>query len=99
MPMKNINKNNELLKLSQITMDFPGTRALDNVDFNLYQNEIHAIVRDNGAGKSTLPCGFNSTNLPVGLQIIAPKEKEVELLQASWAFENISSWHEKRPIF
>jgi Asp-tRNA(Asn)/Glu-tRNA(Gln) amidotransferase A subunit family amidase len=33
----------------------------------------------------------------VGLQIIAPKEKEVELLQASWAFENVCSWHNRRP--
>ena len=74
--MENINKNNELLKLSQITIDFPGTRALDNVDFNLYQNEIHAITEENGVGKSTLPCGFNCNNLPIGLQIIAPKEKE-----------------------
>ena len=50
-----------------------------------------------GNPAATLPCGFTSSNLPVGLQIIAPKEKEVELLQASWAFENISSWHNIRP--
>jgi Asp-tRNA(Asn)/Glu-tRNA(Gln) amidotransferase A subunit family amidase len=45
----------------------------------------------------TLPSSFTSSNLPVGPQIIMPKEKEVELLQASWAFENICSWHNRRP--
>ncbi len=33
---------------------FAGTVALDEIDFNLKQGEIHAIVGENGAGKSTL---------------------------------------------
>ena len=35
-------------------MQFPGTKALDDVDFKLLHNEVHAIVGENGAGKSTL---------------------------------------------
>ena len=35
-------------------MQFPGTKALDDVDFKLFHNEVHAIVGENGAGKSTL---------------------------------------------
>lgn len=37
-----------------IVKNFPGVRALDNVDFDLRKGEIHVLVGENGAGKSTL---------------------------------------------
>ncbi len=42
------------LTAKQITMEFPGVRALDNVDFSVCTGEIRAVVGANGAGKSTL---------------------------------------------
>jgi putative multiple sugar transport system ATP-binding protein len=46
--------NIPLLEMRNITKEFPGVKALDNVSFQVTQGEIHCLVGENGAGKSTL---------------------------------------------
>jgi putative multiple sugar transport system ATP-binding protein len=46
--------NTPLLEMKNITKEFPGVKALNNVSFRVSRGEIHCLVGENGAGKSTL---------------------------------------------
>ena len=43
-----------ILEMNNITKEFPGVKALDNVNLKVKRGTIHALVGENGAGKSTL---------------------------------------------
>ena len=48
-----------ILTAKHITKLFPGMKALDNVDFDLREGEVHILVGENGAGKK-YTCKSNS---------------------------------------
>ncbi|MBM7559362.1 ATP-binding cassette domain-containing protein [Marinitoga litoralis] len=43
-----------ILEMKNITKEFPGVKALDNVNFKVKKGEIHCLIGENGSGKSTL---------------------------------------------
>ena len=52
--MSNLATDDIILRTRGISMLFPGTVALDNVDYNVWRGKVNVIIGENGAGKSTL---------------------------------------------
>jgi inositol transport system ATP-binding protein len=43
-----------ILELENITKEFPGVKALDNIQLKVKKGTVHGLMGENGAGKSTL---------------------------------------------
>lgn len=46
---------------------------------------------------ASVPCGFTSSGLPIGLQIVGPRHSDARVLRATRAFEQARPWH--RPFW
>jgi ABC-type branched-subunit amino acid transport system ATPase component len=60
-----------ILSTQGISMLFPGTIALDNVDYRVWRGKVNVIIGENGAGKSTLAY-FCLTNTLSALSVWTP---------------------------
>jgi erythritol transport system ATP-binding protein len=52
--MSDVPVDDIILRTRGMSMLFPGTVALDNVDYNVWRGKVNVIIGENGAGKSTL---------------------------------------------
>lgn len=64
-----------IVEMRNISVEFPGVKALEGVDFTLRPGEVHALMGENGAGKSTLIKALTGVNkLATGSVFVAGKE-------------------------
>lgn len=64
-----------ILEMKGITKIFPGVKALDNVNLELYRGEVLALLGENGAGKSTLIKVLSGVFVPEEGEIILEGKK------------------------
>ncbi|GAA1523980.1 simple sugar transport system ATP-binding protein [Agromyces terreus] len=66
-----------IVEMRDISIEFPGVKALDGVDFRLFQGEVHALMGENGAGKSTLIKALTGVyKIDGGSIIVAGQERQ-----------------------
>jgi len=66
-----------VLTINDLTMDFGGLRAMDNLTLEIYQGEITALIGPNGAGKTTFFNCITGIYAPTGGDVfITPPDKK-----------------------
>jgi aspartyl-tRNA(Asn)/glutamyl-tRNA(Gln) amidotransferase subunit A len=64
----------------------------------MYLADIFTIsVNLAGVPGISIPCGFTSGNLPIGVQLIGRHFDEETILKASYAYEQATDWHRRKP--
>ncbi|HIA02102.1 MAG TPA: Asp-tRNA(Asn)/Glu-tRNA(Gln) amidotransferase subunit GatA, partial [Myxococcales bacterium] len=64
----------------------------------MYLMDIYTISANlAGIPAISMPCGFSSSKLPIGLQLMGPWFQEEQLLQVAHAYEQRTDWHQRRP--
>lgn len=64
----------------------------------MYLSDIFTIsVNLAGLPGLSMPCGFDSSGLPIGMQIIGKPLEEATILRVAYAYEQATDWHKKRP--
>lgn len=71
-----------ILKVSDLTMDFGGIRALDKLSLEVYAGEIAALIGPNGAGKTTFFNCVTGIYVPTAGEVLlsTPRKKKPVLL-------------------
>jgi aspartyl-tRNA(Asn)/glutamyl-tRNA(Gln) amidotransferase subunit A len=82
------------------TAPAPAFRIGEKIDnpLSMYLSDIFTISANlAGIPAISIPCGITSSNLPVGLQILAKPFDEEMLFRVAYTYEQNTSWHLKKP--
>ncbi|MEJ6649629.1 MAG: Asp-tRNA(Asn)/Glu-tRNA(Gln) amidotransferase subunit GatA [Burkholderiales bacterium] len=73
-----------------------GEKASDPVQ--MYLSDTFTIAANlAGLPAMSIPCGFDQTNLPIGLQLIGNYFDEAKMLATAHQFQRVTDWHLKKP--
>ncbi|MDE2727228.1 MAG: amidase family protein, partial [Gemmatimonadota bacterium] len=77
----------------------PYPTEIDGVQMETYIDWMKSCyyVTVTGLPAISVPCGFTSSGLPVGLQIVGRHEDELGVLQLAHAFEHATGTWKRRP--
>lgn len=90
-----MSENEFMLEMNNISKEFPGVKALDDVTLKVRAGTVHALMGENGAGKSTLmKCLFGIYKQDSGEIIL--NGKKVDISNSKIALDNgISMIHQE----
>jgi len=64
----------------------------------MYLEDIFTLgVSLAGLPGMSVPCGFDASNLPVGLQIIGNYFDEARMLSVAHRYQQVTDWHTRTP--
>ena len=73
-----------------------GEKSDDPVE--MYLNDLYTIPANlAGLPGMSLPCGFDSQNLPIGLQLVGNYFSEATMLKVAHQYQRATDWHIRRP--
>jgi aspartyl-tRNA(Asn)/glutamyl-tRNA(Gln) amidotransferase subunit A len=73
----------------------PGWHSVDWTSWTPYTYPFNMTQQP----AASVPCGFTSSGLPVGLQIVGPRHADALVLRAARAYERATDWASVRPTF
>ncbi|MEQ8391055.1 MAG: sugar ABC transporter ATP-binding protein [Thalassospira sp.] len=91
--------NRPVLELRNISKTFPGIKALDSVELQLYPGQVTALIGENGAGKSTLVKVLTGIYAPDGGQILIDDTPVTMQAATDAKRHGISAIHQEAVMF
>lgn len=79
-------------------LEFPREAGGMRLENYLEWMRASTIISATGCPAVSVPAGFTPDGLPVGVQLVAAPGRDVDLLLAAQAFEELTGHHRRRPV-